>query len=233
MNQDLRRKLNRITDTLWAGGVTNPVTYIAQISYLIYLKLLDEEESNREQLARLKGGNGNGISLFPQQAARFRWQKWRFKSGPELRDFLRDDVFPYMASLVKEEPQVADAAAHPSLGGTHRVARPARRAADGQGPELTALAFVEWCDERRIARYYIQPGKPDQNAFIERFNCTHRTEVLDAYLFDSLAEVRALTERWLVSYNQERPHDSLGRVPPLTFLPRLTLPEQSPFEVST
>ncbi len=108
MNQDLRRKLNRITDTLWAGGVTNPVTYIEQISYLIYLKLLDEEESNREQLARLKGGNGNGVSLFPQQAARFRWQKWRFKSGPELRDFLRDDVFPYMASLVKEEPQVAE-----------------------------------------------------------------------------------------------------------------------------
>ena len=108
MNQNLRRKLNRITDTLWAGGVTNPVTYIEQISYLIYLKLLDEEESNREQLSRLKGGNGNGVSLFPQQAARFRWQKWRFKSGPELRDFLRDDVFPYMASLVKEEPQVAE-----------------------------------------------------------------------------------------------------------------------------
>ena len=48
MNADLRRKLNRITDILWAGGVTNPVTYIEQISYLIYLKLLDEEESNRE-----------------------------------------------------------------------------------------------------------------------------------------------------------------------------------------
>ena len=110
--------------------------------------------------------------------------------------------------------------------------RPAALRMD-KGPELTALAFVEWCDERRIARYYIQPGKPDQNAFIERFNRTYRTEVLDAYLFDSLAEVRALTERWLVSYNQERPHDSLGRVPPLTFLPRLTLPEQFPFEVST
>ena len=48
MNQDLRRKLTRITDILWAGGVTNPVTYIEQISYLIYLKLLDEEESSRE-----------------------------------------------------------------------------------------------------------------------------------------------------------------------------------------
>ena len=108
MNQELRRKLNRITDILWAGGVTNPVTYIEQISYLIYLKLLDEEEANREQLARLKGRNGNGVSLFPQQASRFRWQKWRFNSGTALRDFLRDDVFPYMASLVREEPQVAE-----------------------------------------------------------------------------------------------------------------------------
>lgn len=70
-------------------------------------------------------------------------------------------------------------------------------------------------------------------AILVLFDGTYRTEVLDAYLFDSLAEVRALTERWLVSYNQERPHDSVGRVPPLTFLPRLTLPEQSPFEVST
>ena len=98
---------------------------------------------------------------------------------------------------------------------------------------LTAQTFVEWCDERRIALHYIQPGKPDQNAFIERFNRSYRTEVLDAYLFESLAEVRALTERWLVSYNQERPHESLGRVPPLMFLPRSNRPEQSPFQVST
>jgi type I restriction enzyme M protein len=110
MNQDLRRKLNRITDILWAGGVTNPVTYIEQISYLIYLKLLDEEESNRELKARLLGKqtNGNGKLLYPKQAERYRWTKWRFKSGKELRDFVRDDVFPYMASLVKEEPQIAE-----------------------------------------------------------------------------------------------------------------------------
>src|SRR5437667_12133196 len=110
MNQEIRRKLDHITDILWAGGVTNPVTYIEQISYLIYLKLLDEEESNRELRARLIGGkgsgnsgNGNGKFLFPKQAERFRWSKWRFKSGTDLRDFLRDEVFPYMASLVKEE----------------------------------------------------------------------------------------------------------------------------------
>ena len=106
MDQKLRRKFDRITDILWAGGVTNPVTYIEQISYLIYLKLLDEEESTRELQGRL--GAGDGVRLFPAQAERFRWSKWRFKSGNELRDFVRDEVFPYMASLVKDEPQVAE-----------------------------------------------------------------------------------------------------------------------------
>lgn len=105
MDQEIRRKLNRITDTLWAGGVTNPVTYIEQLSYLIYLKLLDEEESNRELQARL---GGESKLLFGKQAERYRWSKWRFKSGTDLRDFLRDEVFPYMASLVKDAPRVAE-----------------------------------------------------------------------------------------------------------------------------
>jgi type I restriction enzyme M protein len=67
---------------------------------------LDEEEATRELKGRL--GAGNGARLFPEQAERFRWSKWRFKSGNELRDFVRDEVFPYMASLVKDEPQVAE-----------------------------------------------------------------------------------------------------------------------------
>jgi len=113
MHQDNRRKLDRITDILWAGGVTNPVTYIEQLSYLIFLKLLDEEESDRELRARLLDGkpgatNGNGKLLFPKQASRYRWSKWKFKSGKDLRDYVRDEVFPYMASLVKDEPRVAE-----------------------------------------------------------------------------------------------------------------------------
>ena len=106
MDQNLRRKFKRITDILWAGGVTNPVTYIEQISYLIYLKLLDEEESTRELKGRLAGGNDT--RLFPGQTERFRWSRWRFGSGDRLRNFVRDEVFPYMASLVKDEPQVAE-----------------------------------------------------------------------------------------------------------------------------
>lgn len=54
------------------------------------------------------------------------------------------------------------------------------------GSELIAERFMSWCAERTIELRYIQPGKPDQNAFIERFNRTYRTEVLNAYVFESL-----------------------------------------------
>lgn len=100
------------------------------------------------------------------------------------------------------------------------------------GSELTSIAFTEWCQEQRIELRFIQPGKPDQNAFIEPFNKTYRDEVLDAYVFETIDQVRTITEDWLREYNEERPHDSLGRVPPLTFLPRPTTAEQSPWELS-
>lgn len=88
------------------------------------------------------------------------------------------------------------------------------------GPEFIAEALVEWCEKHGVHLHHIAPGKPNQNAFIERFNKTYRTEVLDAWVFTSLAEVRQVTEEWLDGYNTERPHDSLGDVPPCTFLPR-------------
>ena len=53
-----------------------------------------------------------------------------------------------------------------------------------------------------------------------------------AYLFDTLAQVQEITDAWLATYNTERPHDSLGQVPPLTFLPRPNTPAESSFKVS-
>jgi type I restriction enzyme M protein len=110
LNHEIRSKLDRITDTLWAGGVSNPVTYIEQISYLIYLKMLDELETQHELEKSLLGDEAQHAtkSLFSSQAERYRWSKWRFYSGTKLRDFVRNEVFPYMANLVKEEPQVAE-----------------------------------------------------------------------------------------------------------------------------
>jgi type I restriction enzyme M protein len=107
MNQTIRKKLDRITNILFSGGVVNPITYIEQISYLIYLKLLDEKESQKDIKEKL--GAKNGKSLFPEQADRYRWSNWKFMSGDKLRNFVRDEVFYYLAnSLVKDDPQVAE-----------------------------------------------------------------------------------------------------------------------------
>ena len=101
------------------------------------------------------------------------------------------------------------------------------------GPELTAEVFVEWCREQNIEIRYIQPGKPDQNAYIERFNRSYREGVLDAYVFSSIEEVQQISEEWLEDYNETRPHDSLGHEPPLAFLPRTIPPRESSYELST
>ena len=86
------------------------------------------------------------------------------------------------------------------------------------GPEFISDKLQQWCDEQQVHLKFIQPGKPVQNAFIERNNGSLRKELLDAYLFYSLREVRQMAEEWQQDYNCERPHESLGFVPPVEFI---------------
>ena len=84
--------------------------------------------------------------------------------------------------------------------------------------EFISLALADWAEENNVTLEFIQPGKPTQNSYIERFNRTYRDELLDLYLFGTLREVRQMTEEWLVRYNNERPHDSLNDMTPVEYL---------------
>jgi putative transposase len=85
------------------------------------------------------------------------------------------------------------------------------------GPEFLSKAFTSFCSKHSIELCYIQPGKPSQNAYIERFNRTFREDVLDAYLFGSIQEVNAMAYEWQVDYNANHPHKSLAGQSPWLF----------------
>jgi putative transposase len=85
------------------------------------------------------------------------------------------------------------------------------------GPELISQQLESWAEKHDVLLDFIEPGKPAQNAYIERFNRTYREDVLDFYLFSSLADVREITEQWLEEYNAFRPHASLGGMTPYQY----------------
>lgn len=85
------------------------------------------------------------------------------------------------------------------------------------GPEFTSKLFQVWLKNKGIAWAAIQKGKPQQNVIVERFNRTYREDILDAYLFETIAQADKLTQSWLREYNTERPHQSLGYKTPMEY----------------
>ena len=86
------------------------------------------------------------------------------------------------------------------------------------GPEYLSAALVTWANRQQITLMYIQPGKPTQNAYVERFNRTVRHEWLGLHEFDSIEQAQQLATEWLWLYNNERPNTAIGGIPPRKLL---------------
>ena len=80
------------------------------------------------------------------------------------------------------------------------------------GPEYVSARLQNWAENAGVGLLYIQPGKPQQNAYVERYNRTVRTEWLGRYLFNTIEEVQDHATRWLWTYNNERPNMGIGGV---------------------
>ena len=82
------------------------------------------------------------------------------------------------------------------------------------GTEFTSRAILKWAGDNDVDWHYIDPGKPQQNGFIESFNGSLRDELLNEEIFDTLGDARRKLALWRYDYNNVRPHSSLGNQTP-------------------
>lgn len=105
------------------------------------------------------------------------------------------------------------------------------------GPEFISSTLEAFCKDQGITLQFIKPGKPMQNGFVERLNRTYREDVLDAYLFNNIKQVRAISEEWVVDYNAYHPHQSLQGYSPIGYRQAVESgklrPTQAPQEFTT
>ena len=82
--------------------------------------------------------------------------------------------------------------------------------------------LADWAERRGIGLQFIQPGKPQQNAYVERYNRTVRYDWLSQYLFETISEVQEAATAWLWTYNNERPNMAIGGITPIQKLAMAT-----------
>jgi putative transposase len=177
---------------------------------------------------RKRGGRKRALGTrSPMMLAQSRNQRWPLDFVSDaLGDGRRFRIFAVVDDFTREcLALVADT----SLSGS-RVAREldgliaARGKPDmvvsDNGTELTSTAMLRWQEETSVAWHYIQPGKPQQNGFVESFNGRLRDELLNETLFGSLSQARRSIEDRRIDYNGERPHTSLNGLTPNEFASR-------------
>jgi putative transposase len=138
-------------------------------------------------------------------------------SGRRFRTFNVNDDFNRQSLRIEIDTSLPSQRVIRVLDELVEVRGAPRRLRLDNGPEFISAALKQWAQHHGVELLHIQPGKPTQNAYIERFNRTFRTEGLDRYVFTTLAEVRRMTDDWQHRYNHDRPHRSLGGLSPIRY----------------
>ena len=136
----------------------------------------------------------------------------RFRAFTVIDDFNREAVAIEIDTSIRAQRLIRVFAQLQGTRGLPEVLRV------DNSPEFLSSEFVTWAESVGMMIHYIQPGEPNQNAYIERFNRTYREDVLDLYLFRDLEEVRETTYWWMIDYNEDRPHDALGDLTPAEYM---------------
>lgn len=93
----LRNKVDRIWETFWTGGITNPLDVIEQFTYLIFIKNLDDIETTKENDANILGIDFEG--MFPNDKQHLRWNKFKNYEAATMYKILQEEVFPFIKEL--------------------------------------------------------------------------------------------------------------------------------------
>ena len=95
---ELKSKIDKIWSTIWTGGIANPLTVIEQLTYLLFIKGLDDQQQRKEKIAR-RTGNPINEPIFTEDQEHLRWRTIRELDPETMFERVRDEVFPFIKSL--------------------------------------------------------------------------------------------------------------------------------------
>lgn len=99
---EIRNKIDKIWTDMWAGGITNPLTVIEQLTYLMFIRSLDEKELETEQMENISGEKLPKIFSQDDLGQSMRWSKFKNKDSREIFDIVGQRVFPFIKNLSGE-----------------------------------------------------------------------------------------------------------------------------------
>ena len=100
LDAELKGKINKLWDKFWSGGISNPLQAIEQMSYLLFMKRLEDEETAREQNALLSGEPYESIFKGNEDC---KWSEWKNLPADKILEHVRDRVFPFLRTLGGED----------------------------------------------------------------------------------------------------------------------------------